>query len=191
MSRSAVLSALGLAAITILSACGYHTGGRAELVPKSIRTIAIPAFTNGSTHYKLTDQLPRDIAREFRTRTRFKIEEDPSVADAVLNGTVNAVYAFPTVYDPVSGKATSLQVSVALSISLLERATGRVLYSNSSIVAKQSFDIAASNILGAQGSSASNNQISAHSYFDESSPAYDRLGRDVARQVVSGIVEDF
>lgn len=171
-----------------MSSCGYHVGGRADLVPKSIQTIAIPAFANASMHYKLTDELPRDIARQFITRTRFKVESDPTLADAILRGTVNSVSTFPTIYDPVSGKATSVQIIVRLSITLQERATGRVLYSNSNFEAKQSYDIAASNITN---SASVNDQISAHSFFDESGPAYGRLGRDVARDVVTSVVENF
>jgi len=180
-----------LAVAALLSSCGYHVGGRADLVPKSIQTIAIPAFQNASVRYKLTDLLPRYISREFIARTRFKIEDDPSVADAVLNGTVNAATIYPTVYDPVSGKATSMQVTIILSVTLLERATGKVLYSNPGMVAHASFDIAASNILGAPGSPANNDQVSAHQFFDESGPAFERVGRDVARDIVSNVVENF
>ena len=191
MNRRTFFLVLSLGVAGLLSSCGYHVGGRADLVPKSIQTIAIPAFQNASVRYKLTDQLPRYIAREFITRTRFKIEDDPSVADAVLNGTVNAATIYPTVYDPVSGKATSMQVTVILNLTLLERATGKVLYSNPGLVSTASFDIAASNILGSPVSPANNNQISAHQFFDESGPALERVGRDVARQVVSSVVENF
>ncbi len=192
MNRRIFLLVFITGAAGVLASCGYHVGGRADLVPKSIQTIAIPAFANASMHYKLTDQLPRDIEREFRARTRFKIESNPSVADAVLNGTVNSVATFPTIYDPVSGKATSVQIIVQMSITLLERTTGRVLYSNSNFQTKQSFDIAASTIAtGAANGTSINDQISAHQFFDESGPAYDRLGRDIAREVVTSVVENF
>jgi Lipopolysaccharide-assembly len=184
-----LFSSVGVAGL--LSSCGYHVGGRADLVPKSIQTIAIPAFQNGTIRYKLTDQLPRYVAREFITRTRFKIEDDPSIADAVLNGTVNAAVTYPTVYDPLGGKATSMQVTVVLSLTLLERTTGKVLYSNPGLVASASFDIAASNILGSPVSPANNDQVSAHEFFDESGPAFERVGRDVASQVVASVVENF
>lgn len=194
MNRRSFLFAFSTGVAGLLSSCGYHVGGRADLVPKSIQTIAIPAFANSSIHYRLTDELPRDIEREFLTRTRFKIEHDPSVADAVLNGTINSVATFPTIYDPISGKATSVQVVLQMSLTLLERSTGRVLYSNSNFQAKQSFDIATSTIVSPGQSSngtSVNDQISAHNFFDESGPAYDRLGREIARQVVTGVVENF
>src|SRR5438552_767428 len=54
----------------LISSCGYHVAGKADLVPKNVKTIAIPAFTNVTTRYKLTDRLPEAITREFISRTR-------------------------------------------------------------------------------------------------------------------------
>ncbi|MFL6351825.1 MAG: LPS assembly lipoprotein LptE [Bryobacteraceae bacterium] len=155
--------------------CGYHVGARADLVPKSIETISIPTFGNLTSRYKLSDMLPRYIAREFIARTRFRMEDDPSTADAVLNGTITNVTALPAVFDPTSGKATSVRVIVALSITLLERKTGRVLYSQPALSFAQNYDIA----------------VDPHQFFDESDPAFYRLSRDVAHTLVSGIVENF
>jgi outer membrane lipopolysaccharide assembly protein LptE/RlpB len=46
----------------ITSGCGYHLAGRAELLPKTIKTVAVPAFTNSATtQYKLTDRLPSNL----------------------------------------------------------------------------------------------------------------------------------
>ena len=125
--------------------------------------------------YKLSDTLPRDIAREFIVRGRFRIADDPSEADAVLNGTILTVGAFPTVFDPTSGKATSIRVVVSLTLNFLERKTGRVLYSSPNLSLAQNYDIA----------------VDPHQFFDESDPAFDRLSRDVAHTVVSGILENF
>ena len=162
-------------AIPSLVSCGYHVGGKADLVPKSIQTIAIPSFGNSTMQYKLTDRLPRYIGREFVARGRFRIEDDPSAADAVLNGTVLTVGAFPTVFDPTSGKATSIRVIVSMSITFLERRTGHVLYAQPALVLAQNYDIA----------------VDPHQFFDESDPAFDRLNRDLAHTVVSGILENF
>jgi hypothetical protein len=165
------VSAIGIS----LASCGYHVGGKADLVPKSIETISIPAFGNLTTRYKLSDVLPQYIGREFIARTRFRIEDDPSAADAVLNGNITNVMALPAVFDPTSGKATSVRVIVSLTINLLERKTGRVLYSQPALSFGQNYDIA----------------VDPHQFFDESDPAFDRLSRDVAHTVVSGILENF
>lgn len=158
-----------------LASCGYHVGGKADLVPEAVQTISIPAFTTLSTQYRLVDVLPQQIAREFTARTRFRIVANPNDADAVLNGTINSVQTYPAIFDPTSGKATTLSVIVVLTLNLVQRSTGKVLYSRANASFRQDYDVS----------------IYPHSYFDESGPALDRLSRDVARNVVSAIVENF
>ncbi len=150
-------------------------GGKADLVPKTVQTISIPAFTSLSTRYTLRDVLPRAIAREFQARTRFRIENNPAEADAVLNGAITTVAVSPAVFDPTSGKATTVRVSVVLNINLMERGTGRVLYSHQAWVISEEYGFA----------------VDPHQFFDESAPAFDRLSRDVARDVVTSVVENF
>jgi hypothetical protein len=164
-----------MGALLLLASCGYHVGGKADMIPKGIQTIAVPAFVNATTHYELTDQLPVAISHEFMARTRFHIDNDASSADAVLKGSVNRIYAYPVISDPTSAKATTMQLSVNVSIELVERTTGKVLYANKSLNVATYYQIA----------------IDPHQYFDESSPALDRLTREVANSVVSSVVETF
>ena len=169
--RSFLLAISNFAALS----CGYHVGGKADLVPKSIQTVAIPAFTSLTTRYQLGDKLANQIGREFTARTRFAVVRDPSLADAVLNGSVISVLAYPTISDPTSGKATSIQLIATLSLKFIERATGRVLYSRPSFVIRSYYEIA----------------TDPHQYFDETGPAYTRLSQTAAQDVVSAIVENF
>lgn len=164
-----------LAATVLLISCGYHVGGKADLVPKSVETISIPAFTTFSTRYKLIDVLPQQIGREFIARTRFRIVNDPSEADAVLTGSINTVVAGVSVVDPTTSKATAVTVTVFMTITLIERTTGRVLYSRPNFAAREVYNVA----------------VDPHQFFDESGPAFDRLSRDVAHDIVSAIVEAF
>ena len=69
--RRTLILALGLAS------CGYHVSGKADLLPKTVHTIAIPAFQNATIQYKLTDLMPGALAREFITRTRYRVIPDP------------------------------------------------------------------------------------------------------------------
>jgi hypothetical protein len=164
-----LLSALGLAS------CGYHVGGKADLVPQSVQTIAVPTFRTITTKYRLVDILPEEISQEFRMRTRFKIEKDPAVADAVLNGTINNVVLYPAVSDPTTGKATSVRIVVFLTVKLTDRKTNKLLYSRLNWAVREDYAIA----------------IDPHQFFDESGAAYDRLCRDVSRDLVSDIIENF
>jgi hypothetical protein len=121
------------------------------------------------------DALPQQIGREFIARTRFRVLDNPNEADAILNGSINAAQAYPTIYDPTSGKATSVQAIVVVTINFRERATGRLLYSRPNMIFRQNYSIAED----------------PHQFFDESGPAFDRISRDLARDIVSAIVENF
>jgi hypothetical protein len=159
----------------VLTSCGYHVAGQADLIPKRIQTIAIPAFASGANRYALADSLPNQIAREFTSRTRFHVVLDPNEADAVLRGSINGVSTVPTISDPTSGKATTVQAAVNVSLTLTERATGRVLFSRPSFGERSFYEIA----------------VDPHQAFDESGPAFDRVARDLARDIVSAILENF
>jgi outer membrane lipopolysaccharide assembly protein LptE/RlpB len=168
---------IALAAMCLaLSSCGYHVAGKADLVPKDVHTIAIPPFANATVKYKLTDQLPEAISREFITRTRYKPVIDPAQADAVLHGTVVNYVAFPTVIDQATGRTSGLQVNVTLNVSLVDRSTGKTIYAQPNMQVHQRYELSITN----------NPQ-----YFDESGAGLQRLSRDVARDLVSSILENF
>lgn len=161
--------------VATLAGCGYHVSGKGDLLPKTLHTIAIPAFGNITVRYKLSDRLPEAIAQEFIARTRYQVIPDAGQADAILNGTVLNFVAFPILFDQVTGRATALQVSVRMGVTLTERATGKVLYSNPGFEMKQRYEIS----------------VDPEKYFEESDTALNRLCQETARQLVSAILENF
>lgn len=162
-------------AILLASACGYHTAGHADLVPKTVHTIAIPAFTNQTTRYKLTDQLPQAIAREFIARTHYRIVSDPNAADAVLTGSVLTYTSFPTVIDPSTGRASTVEVHVTMRLDLVERATGKKLYTRPNFEMRERYQIS----------------LDPAAFFEESDAALARASEQTAQQVVSSILDNF
>ena len=52
----------------LFTACGYHVAGKADLMPKSIHTIAIKPFHNNTQRNDLARLLPEDIGREMNSR---------------------------------------------------------------------------------------------------------------------------
>lgn len=159
----------------ILPSCGYKFAATDSLLPKTIHTIAVPAFNNQGIRYKLTDQLPEAISRELLTRTRYKVVSDPTTADAVLRGTV-VNYAFnPTIFDPATGRAAYAELHVTVTVSLTERATGKILFERKNFAVRETYQISPDPT----------------QYFEESDPALKRAGQQVARSVVSAILENF
>jgi outer membrane lipopolysaccharide assembly protein LptE/RlpB len=164
------------AAALVAPACGYHVGGQAALIPKNIKTIAIPAFSNGTVRIQIAGLLSADIVREFHSRTRYIIVTDPSQADAVLKGSVvNFATLGGTTTDPVTGRATSSQVILTLQFTLTDTHTGKVLVTRTGYEFRERYEIS----------------TNLTSYFDESDTALKRVSLDAARSVVTAILEAF
>jgi hypothetical protein len=157
-----------------LTGCGYHVAGHADLLPKSIKTIAVPAFGNVTIRYKLADRLAMQVTREFIERTHYAVVADPNRADAVLTGAVVNFVSYPTTFDPVTSRASGVQAIVYLQLLLTDK-TGKVLFNRPSMEIRERYEIS----------------INPATYFDESGPAMERLARDVARSVVSAVLEKF
>src|SRR5262245_10909588 len=111
-----------------LASCGYHVSGKADLLPKRIRTIAIPAFGNATTRYQLSERLTSAFTREFISRTRYRIVADPNQADAILTGAVINFFSYPTIFDPATGRASGVQAAVILQVTLTDRSNNAVLF---------------------------------------------------------------
>jgi hypothetical protein len=158
-----------------LAGCGYRVGGKADLLPKNIKTICVMPFANVTTRYRLSERLPSDLAREFISRTRYTVVADQNNADAILTGVVSNVAVYPTIFDPASGRATGVQAVATMQVTLTERATGARLFWRPGFEFKERYEIS----------------VDPKAYFDESSAAFERLSRDVARSLVSAILENF
>jgi len=157
-------------------ACGYRVGGQADLIPKNIKTIAIPAFSNGSVRYQIATLLTADVTREFHSRTHYVIVTDPGQADAVLAGSVvNFATLGGTTTDPTTGRATSSQVILTLQLNLTDRHTRKVLFTRTGYEFRERYEI----------------DTDLTAYFDESGTALKRVSRDAARSVVTAILEAF
>jgi hypothetical protein len=155
--------------------CGYRVGSGADLLPKDLKTIAVPAFGNNTTRYKLTERLPSAISRELISRTRYRVVADTGEADAILLGTISNVMSGPTIVDQASGRAAGIQIYVFMNLTLTDRRTGQVLYTRQGLEVRQRYEVS----------------IEQTPYFDESEAALDRLSKEVARQVVSSLLEAF
>jgi hypothetical protein len=168
-------TALALVAMAFASSCGYHVSGHADALPAAVKTIAVPAFSNATTRYKLTDRMPEAIAREFITRTRYRVVPREDAADAVLRGTVLSYLVAPTIFDATTSRAATVELHVTIQINLVERSTGKVLFSRPSFEVRERYQIS----------------TDPAQYFEESDPALQRASQQVARQVVSAILENF
>jgi outer membrane lipopolysaccharide assembly protein LptE/RlpB len=168
---------VGLISLLVLAcaSCGYHTAGHTTTIPENVKTLAIPSFVNETQTYKIEQRLTAAVVREMVTRTHYHVVDETSDdADATLRGTVVATYTTPLTYDSQTGRAASVLVVVNVKIQMTDRA-GKVLYENPSYLFREQYQVSSD----------------LNSFFQEDSPAFDRLSRDFAQTLVSNILEGF
>jgi outer membrane lipopolysaccharide assembly protein LptE/RlpB len=164
-----------MALLLSTAGCGYHTAGHAVQLPENVKTIAVPAFVNETSTYRIEQLLTSSVVREFTTRTHYHILNDPSeAADATLHGTVLSTSASPLTYNSTTGQAASVLVVVSMKVSLTDR-QGKLLYQNPSYLFREQYEVSQN----------------LPSFFEEDSPAFRRLSQDFARTLVSNILEGF
>jgi outer membrane lipopolysaccharide assembly protein LptE/RlpB len=159
----------------LLCGCGYHTAGHASRLPAGVHTIAVPVFINQTQTYRIEQVLTRDVVREFVSRTHYQIVNDSGrTADAVLKGSVISAQAAPLTYDAQTGRISSAIVTVSMKVSLSDH-QGRVFFENQNYTFRQQYQVSRE----------------VNSFFEEETPALQRMSQDFARTLVSDILEAF
>lgn len=159
----------------LLARCGYHVAGQADTIPDEIRTIAVPAFENATTEYKIEQYMTSAIVREFLSRTRYQVVNREENADAVLTGVVTNFLALPGSYDIVTGRATNVNTITQVQVALRDRKTGEALYENPLLEHRERYEVSAD----------------PDAYFEERRAALTRSSESMARTIVSAVLEGF
>ena len=158
-----------------LSSCGYHTAMKGGSQIPNLNTLAVPAFVNQTSTYKVEQTLTSAVVKELLKRTNYKlIYHDDSAADAILRCTVTGVGAGPLTYDPQTARASTMIVGVTMKVTLVAR-DGKVLYENPNYTFRDQYQVS--------------RDVS--SFFEEQNPALERVARDFARTLVSDMLEAF
>jgi outer membrane lipopolysaccharide assembly protein LptE/RlpB len=177
MLKKSLLAAVAGTAMMmmLLAGCGYSRAGKAVKIPANVRTIAVPAFVNQTQTLALEQSITAAVVREFISRTKYHVTRDVGGDDdAVLKGTIVSSQLAPLTYDSNTGRASSGLVTVNLKVTLTDR-QGKILYEDPHYTFRETYQISRA--------------IS--SFFREESPALDRLSRDVARTLVTSILENY
>jgi outer membrane lipopolysaccharide assembly protein LptE/RlpB len=172
------LAVAGIAVVltaTVLAGCGYHVVGRSSSLPSGWKTIAIPAFVNRTTHYRIEQRFTSAVVREFLARTSYKIVQNQESADGILLGEVLTIETSPILFDATTGQVTTMLVTVHAKVSLVSRADEKVIFKNDDLVFREEYQISGD----------------VNSFFEEQNPALDRMSREFAARVVGDVVEGF
>ena len=169
--------ALGLAVLVgiAFAGCGYHVAGRASRLPSDWNSIAIPAFKNDTTRYRIEQRLTEAVIREFVERTKYRIVQNVEAADGVLHGEVRSVETSPVIFNSTTGEVELMIVTIHAKVLLVDNKTSKPLYESDDMVFRDEYQISSD----------------VQSFFDEQSPALGRMAKDFAAKLVSNVVENF
>jgi outer membrane lipopolysaccharide assembly protein LptE/RlpB len=157
------------------AACGYHVAGRGSALPVEWKSIAVPALTNRTTSYRIEQRLTEAVVHELLARTHYRVVQDEKAADAVLRGEVTSIESSALLFDTVTNRATTMLVTVRLSVRLVDLGSQKVVYENNDFLFREEYAIS----------------TDIPSFFEEQGPALDRLSRDFAGALVSALLENF
>jgi hypothetical protein len=174
-SASPWLSSCVVGCLVLTAACGYRVAGRGARLPPTLQTLAVPIFTNETPRFRIEQKVSAAITRELIQRTRFRVTPDPASADAVLKGTIKDVRSGAVAFDLNTGRATALQIQVTAEVDLVDSHTKKLLFSNHNYIFREQYQV-------------SQNPAA---LFEEDQPALDRLSADLARTLVTEILENF
>jgi outer membrane lipopolysaccharide assembly protein LptE/RlpB len=174
-AHTRVAFALCALAMVSLAGCGYHVAGTSPSLPADWKTIAIPAFKNNTTSYRIEQRFTAAVIRQFIERTKYHITQDPQNADAVLHGEVVSIETSPVIFNAATGQVTTMVVTIHCRVSLVENKSEKVVYHNDDVVFRDEYQIS----------------TDVQSFFQEEGPAIERMSRDFASQLVSNVTENF
>jgi outer membrane lipopolysaccharide assembly protein LptE/RlpB len=159
----------------LCAGCGYHIAGRAANLPSDWKTIAVPAFTNDTTQYRIEQRFTQAVIREFISRTKYRVVLDAKSADAVLHGEVLSIETSPVLFNATTGEVTTMLVTVHTKVQLIDNKTEKAVYHSDDMIFRDEYQISPD----------------VKSFFEEEAPALDRMSRDFAAHLVANVLEGF
>ena len=166
---------VALAVALLSQGCGYHVAGHAANLPSEWTTIAIPAFKNDTTRYRIEQRFTEAAIREFITRTKYRVVQDTASADAVFHGEVLSIDTTPVLFNATTGEVTTMLVTVHTKVSLIDNHTQKPVYQDNDMVFRDEYQIS----------------TDVNSFFEEQDPALERMSRDLASHIVANVLEGF
>jgi hypothetical protein len=120
------------------------------------------------------------VRAEFIGRGKYRITPDITGADAVLNGEVLGIWVQPVGFTEQQ-LASRYQFTLQMKVSFTDTRTGQELWANDALTFREEYE------LQTRGTTA----IGGAEFLDQERGAFDRIATDVARTVVTAILEAF
>ncbi len=171
----------GLVIAAVVSAgCGYSLAGRGSFLPDHIRTVGIPQLENRSTFLQVEQVLTEKIRAEFIGRGRYRVVAEATASDAVLIGEISGISVEPVGFTDQQLASRYLFV-LTMSVRLTDARTHDVIWANDAMTFREEYDL----------TTRSGGAIEGAVFVDQERSSFDRIATDIARTVVTAILEAF
>ena len=162
------------------SGCGYSLAGRGSFLPDYIRVVGIPQLVNQSTFFQVEQILTEKIRTEFIGRGRYTVVPNAEGADAVVTGAVTSITVQPVGFTEQI-LASRYLFTLTMRVEFTDARTTKVLWSNPALTFREEYEL----------TTRSNVEIQGDTFLTQERNSFDRISDDVARTVVTAIVEAF
>jgi hypothetical protein len=166
--------------LTILPGCGSSLAGRGSFLPSHIQVVGIPQLMNRTPFYDVEQVLTDKVRSEFIGRGKYRIVPDTAGVDAVLTGEVVSIFVYPVGFTDQQ-LASRYQFSLQMKMSFTDARTGQEIWSNDALTFREEYEL----------STRGNTAIQGAEFLDQERSAFDRIATDIARTVVTAILEAF
>jgi hypothetical protein len=185
LSRHRIATASAVACATALlvltsSGCGYSLAGRGSFLPSYIQAVGIPQLLNRTAFYDVEQILTEKVRAEFIGRGKYRISPDPTGVDAILTGEVLGIYVQPVGFTDQQ-LASRYMFTLQMRVEFTDARTSQVLWSNEALTFREEYEL----------QTRSNTAIEGAAFLDQERAAFDRIATDIARTVVTAILEAF
>ena len=164
----------------VTTGCGYALAGRGDFLPDDIETVGVPLLENATTFFNVEQLLTEKIRSEFIGRGTYRVVAAATGADALLSGTVISINVQPVGFTDQQ-LAQRYLFTLAMRVEFTDARTDEVLWSNSALTFSEEYELASRGGVAIDGGS----------FLDQERNAFDRISDDIARSVVTAILEAF
>jgi hypothetical protein len=176
-----VVAASVLLALACLSCgCGYALAGRGAYLPPYIRVVGIPPLENRTTFFQVEQILTEKIRTEFIGRGKYVVVPTPTGANAVLSGAITGITVTPVGFTQQQ-LASRYLFTLTMRVQFVDVMTNQTLWSNETLTFSAEYDLQTRSNVALEGAA----------FLDQERVSFERISTDVARTVVTAILEAF
>jgi hypothetical protein len=141
--------------------------------------VAVPPLEN-ATAFQVEQIVSDKVREEFIGRGRYSVVTEAAGADAVLSGQITAISVQPVGFTEQQ-LASRYLFTISLKVAFTDSMTNDVLWSNDALTFREEYELASRSATALEGAT----------FLDQERSTFDRIASDIARTVVTAILEAF